>query len=61
MLLYTQDKFDQIKEALIKFERKTDAKAAAMVSISYIWGQVSRLVAMLPLVRTEATHATALG
>lgn len=61
MLIYTRDKLDQIKEALVKFERKTDAKAAVMISISYLSGQVSRLVAILPLVQIDATDITGHG
>jgi len=58
VLVYTRDKLDQIKEALVKFELKTDAKAAAMISISYVSGQVSRLVVIFPLVQIDATDIT---
>jgi hypothetical protein len=39
-LFYTEDKLDQIKDALGKFQEKTDTKAAMLFSFTYISGQV---------------------
>jgi hypothetical protein len=38
--LYAESQLDAIKEALFKFQQKSDTKAAVMVSMTYISGQV---------------------
>jgi len=41
ILTYTEDKLDQIKDSLIKFQEKTDTKAAMMLSFTFLSGQIS--------------------
>jgi len=38
--LYAESELDAIKEALFKFQQKSDTKAAVMVSPTYVPGQV---------------------
>ena len=58
MLVYTGDKLDQIKEALIKFQQNKDTKAAMWMILYYMSQQVCSASswATLLLVRTDATN-----
>ena len=58
ILIYTEDKLDQIKDSLVKFQEKDDTKAAILVGFAYTSGQVWSSVAVWPLVWTDATDAT---
>jgi len=44
MLVYTGDKLDQIKEALIKFQQNKDTKAAMWMILYYMSRQVCSVV-----------------
>jgi len=57
-LTYTEDKLDQIKDSLVKFQEKTDTKAAVILTFAYTSGQVWSIVAASPLVPTDAIDAT---
>ena len=58
VLTYTKDKLDQIKDSLVKFQEKTDTKAALLLGFVYTSGQVWSIVAASPLVPTDATDTT---
>jgi len=50
ILIYTEDKLDQIKESLVKFQEKNDKKAAMGLGFAYTLGQVWSIMAMSALV-----------
>jgi len=50
VLIYTEDKLDQIKESLVKFQEKNDNKATTGLSLAYTLGQVWSIVAGSALV-----------
>ena len=58
VLTYTEDKLDQIKDSLVKFQEKIDSKAAVLVGFVYTLGEVWSIVAASPLVQTDDTDAT---
>jgi len=41
ILIYTENKLDQIKEAVVKFQQKNDTKAAIVIPIAYTSGQIT--------------------
>jgi len=54
--LYAESKLDAIKEALFKFQQKSDAKAAVMVSMTYISGQVCQCPAKAKSLLVQTDH-----
>ena len=44
LLIYTEYQLDAIKDALFKFQQKNDTKAAVIVSLTYLSGQVCTVV-----------------
>ena len=44
LLIYTENQLDAIKDALFKFQQKNDTKAAVIVSLTYLSGQVCTVV-----------------
>ena len=40
ILIYTEDKLDQLKDSLVKFQEQNDTKAATMLAFAYTSGTV---------------------
>ena len=54
--LYAESQLDAIKSALVKFQQKSDAKAAVMVSMTYISGQVCQCPAKAKSLLVQTDH-----
>ena len=61
VLYYTEDKLDQVKEALIKFQQNNDTKASMIFSYAYTSGQVRSILSSLCASRTDATDTIGQG
>jgi hypothetical protein len=54
--LYAESQLDAIKEALLKFQQKSDTKAEVMVSMAYISGQVCQCPAKAKSLLVQTDH-----
>jgi hypothetical protein len=50
MVIYSEDKLDQIKDALVKFQSNKDTKAAMWMILYYASGRVCSIMATFMLV-----------
>jgi hypothetical protein len=55
ILIYTEDKLDTIKEALVNFQQNNDTKASVMVLMTYSLDPVCSVMMALLLIRTDIT------
>ena len=58
VLIYTEDKLDQIKGSLVKFQEKPDTKAAMGLNFAYASGEVWSIMPTSLLARIDASDGT---
>jgi hypothetical protein len=54
--LYAESQLDAVKEALFKFQQKSDTKAAVMISPAYASGQVCQCPAKAKSLLVQTDH-----
>jgi len=54
--LYAESQLDAIKSALVKFQQKSDTKAAVVISMTYTSGQVCQCPAKAKSLLVQTDH-----